>query len=60
MNVYIGQSARLAAGKGVQDKFVEGALRWDVAGSFRGAKGTWELVVDMKTKTILHWNFVGL
>jgi hypothetical protein len=28
----------MAAGKGVTDKFVESALRRDVAGSFRGVK----------------------
>ena len=38
---------------------VTGALRWDVPGSFRGRKGTWELVVDKRTKTVLHFNFVG-
>ena len=37
---------------------VAGALRWDVPGMFRGSSGTWELVVDTKTKTILHYNFV--
>jgi hypothetical protein len=34
-----------------------GALRWDVPGKFRGAEGTWELVLDPATKTILHYNF---
>ncbi|MCT7981237.1 RHS repeat-associated core domain-containing protein, partial [Laspinema olomoucense] len=38
---------------------VPGALRWDVEGSFRGREGIWELVVDPKTKTVLHFNFVG-
>jgi hypothetical protein len=33
-----------------------GALRWDVAGTFRGAQGTWELVVQ--GDLILHMNFV--
>jgi hypothetical protein len=37
---------------------VPGALRWDVPGVFRGSNGTWELVVDPKTETILQWNFV--
>ena len=49
----------MAAGKGVPDKFVDGALRWDVPGTFRGRSGVWELVVDTKTNTVLHWNFVG-
>jgi RHS repeat-associated protein len=38
---------------------VPGALRWDVKGSFRGKDGTWELVVDKISKTVLHFNFVG-
>ena len=37
---------------------VPGALRWDVAGSFNGSSGTWELVVNMRTNEILHFNFV--
>ena len=36
---------------------VEGALRWDVQGVFRGAEGTWQLVYDPNTNTILHFNF---
>lgn len=35
-----------------------GALRWDVPGQFRNSSGTWQLVVDPKTETIFHWNFV--
>jgi hypothetical protein len=38
---------------------VPGALRWDVPGTFRGSNGTWELVVDTNTNTVLHFNFVG-
>lgn len=37
---------------------VPGALRWDVGGTFRGSEGTWELVLDPATDTILHYNFV--
>jgi hypothetical protein len=48
----------MAAGKPIADPGgAAGALRWDVAGAFRGSAGTWELVVDPKTKTILHWLF---
>ena len=36
---------------------VTGALRWDVPGAFRGAEGTWELVYDPASNTILHFNF---
>lgn len=35
-----------------------GALRWDVPEQFRGSPGTWELVVDPKTGTSLHYYFV--
>jgi hypothetical protein len=36
---------------------VPGALRWDVPGSMNGSTGVWELVVDPRTKTILHFLF---
>jgi hypothetical protein len=36
----------------------EGALRWDAPGALNGKEGTWELVVDTNTNTILHFNFV--
>ena len=42
----------------VKDAAVEGALKWAVEGTFNGANGTWELVVDFTTNTILHFNFV--
>lgn len=43
----------MAAGKGDPDPGgVAGALRWDVAGTFRGSQGTWELVI--KDDLILH------
>lgn len=34
-----------------------GALRWDVTGTMNGSSGTWELVVNPETKTILHFLF---
>jgi hypothetical protein len=34
-----------------------GACRWDVAGTFRGSSGTWQLVIDINTGTILHFLF---
>jgi hypothetical protein len=36
---------------------VPDALRWDVPGSFRGSDGTWVLVVDPNTNTVLHFVF---
>jgi len=48
----------MQAGTAVPDPGgVAGALRWDVPGAFRSSDGTWELVIDPKTKTILHFNF---
>jgi hypothetical protein len=48
----------MAAGKPIADPGgAAGALRWDVPGAFRGSPGTWELVVDPKSKTVLHWLF---
>lgn len=43
----------------VLDSYKPGALRWDVEGTFRGSTGTWELVVDTVTNTVLHFNFVS-
>jgi len=31
--------------------------RWDVPGMFRGSQGTWELVIDLDTNRVVHWNF---
>jgi hypothetical protein len=36
---------------------VPGALRWDVEGSINGSRGVWELVIDTKTNTVLHFLF---
>ncbi|WP_160356387.1 hemagglutinin repeat-containing protein [Bordetella sp. 02P26C-1] len=36
---------------------VPGALRWDVEGTMNGSKGTYELVVDTNTNTVLHFLF---
>ncbi|EOW2581766.1 hypothetical protein ACOUWG_001918 [Listeria monocytogenes] len=43
----------------VKDSVLSNGLRWDVEGVFRNSKGTWELVVDMSTNTIVHFNFVN-
>ncbi len=37
---------------------IPGGLRWDVPGWFRDSYGTWELVIDPSTNTIVHFNFV--
>jgi hypothetical protein len=36
---------------------VVGGLKWIVPGTWRGSHGVWELVVDPKTKTVLHFLF---
>ena len=38
---------------------VAGALKWEVAGSFNGSSGTWELVLDPTTNTVLHFLFTS-
>ena len=48
----------MEAGKAVPDPGgVPGGLRWDVPGAVNGSKGTWELVIDPKTSTVLHFVF---
>jgi len=37
---------------------VPGGLRWDMPGALNGKQGTWELVIDTRTNTVLHYNFV--
>jgi RHS repeat-associated protein len=32
-------------------------LRWDVEGTYNKSKGIWELVIDTKTNTVLHFLF---
>ncbi len=43
----------------VPDAVLQSGLRWDVSGTFRGSTGTWELVVDMSTNTVVYFNFVA-
>jgi hypothetical protein len=48
----------MATGKPIVDpRGIPGALRWDVPGTFRGTTGTWQLVVQQETRTVLHWVF---
>jgi RHS repeat-associated protein len=47
-----------AAAKGIRDPGgIPGALRYDVAGSFRGKRGVYELVVHPQTRVIYHFLF---
>ena len=49
----------MEASEPVPDIVLESGLRWDVPGTFRGTAGTWELVVDTDTNTVVHFNFVA-
>lgn len=42
-----------------KDISLSNGLRWDSPGTFRGREGTWELVVDLDTNKIVHFNFVN-
>lgn len=46
------------SGVPVKDVSLPNGMRWDVPGSFNhcGA-GTWELVVDLDSNKIVHFNF---
>ncbi|MGJ8634058.1 MAG: FG-GAP-like repeat-containing protein [Luteolibacter sp.] len=50
----------MKAGKPIPDPGgLAKGLRWDVSGSLRGSRGTFQLVVDTADNTIKHFNFVG-
>jgi hypothetical protein len=38
---------------------VPGALRWDAPGAMNGSPGTWQLIVDTNSRTILRYLFEG-
>lgn len=46
-------------GTPVKDAILNNGLKWNVPGTFRGTSGTWELVVDMDSNTIVHFLFNG-
>jgi RHS repeat-associated protein len=48
----------MKAGKAVPDPGgIPGGLRWDVPGALNGSKGSWELVIDPKSSTVVHFFF---
>lgn len=49
----------MKAGTPLPDTIIKTGLRWDVSGTFRGVTGTWELVIDTSTNTVVHFNFVA-
>jgi hypothetical protein len=32
-------------------------LRWDAPGTMNGSRGSYQLVIDTSTNTVLHWQF---
>ena len=49
----------MQGGTPIKDAHLSNGLRWDVPGSFRDANGRWELVVDLNSNTIVHFNFIA-
>ena len=44
----------------VKDKYLPNGLRWEVEGTFNGrSSGIWELVVDLDTNQVVHFNFTN-
>lgn len=46
-------------GNPIKDTILSNGLKWNVSGTFRGTSGTWELVIDMDSNTIVHFLFNG-
>ncbi len=44
-------------GTPIADESLKNGLKWGVNGTFRGSTGKWELVVDLDTNTVVHFNF---
>ncbi|MEN6307983.1 MAG: LamG-like jellyroll fold domain-containing protein [Anaerohalosphaeraceae bacterium] len=38
---------------------LKGGVRWDVPGTMNGTEGTWQLVIDSETNTVVHFLFAG-
>ena len=44
----------------VKDKYLPNGWRWEVEGTFNGrSSGIWELVVDLDTNQVVHFNFTN-
>ena len=48
----------ISYGEPRKDIVLTNGYRWDVRGRLNGAEGTWELVIDIDAKRIVHFNFV--
>ena len=49
----------MKGGTPVADKSLKYGLKWVVSGSYNNKSGIWELVIDYKTNTIVHFLFRG-
>ena len=47
----------IKSAKPTKDKYLRNGLRWIAPGANNGTKGVWELVIDMDSKTIVHFLF---
>ena len=47
----------MAANIPAKDEFLKNGLKWVVRGSCNGREGTWELVIDLDKKEIIHLLF---
>lgn len=47
----------IKAVKPTRDAYLNNGLRWVAPGTYNGTKGIWELVIDMNSKTIVHYLF---
>ncbi|MHB8107450.1 MAG: RHS repeat-associated core domain-containing protein [Candidatus Cryosericum sp.] len=47
----------MQSGTAVQDGGLETGLKWVTSGMWNGSEGTWTLVVDVATQTIIHFQF---
>ena len=57
---YIGDKEIIYGGIPVKDKYLPNGLRWEVEGTFNGrSSGIWELVVDLDTNQVVHFNFTN-
>lgn len=47
----------IKAVKPTRDAYLNNGLKWVAPGTHNGTKGVWELVIDMNSKTIVHYLF---
>jgi len=47
----------MQSGTAVKDAYLQNGLKWVTSGTYNGSEGTWELVLDVATQTIIHFQF---